>query len=1031
MSTFDAAAVMAGLTGFQRRTVDHVMDRFHGGDPANRFLVSDETGLGKSLVARGVIARTIEQLQHEPRRQQVNVVYVCSNTDLATQNLKRLDVTGGQHTAVPSRLSLLAKHSRELQPDLNLGHLAVNLVSFTPGTSFGKGHQSGQVQERALLLLLLGTVLDLTGWNRHAALTLLRGTVGSRETFENRIAQFEAELDGPPDPGIANKFRTACKRTGLLSTFEELLVDIGRRRDVPESMQPRVRVLISKMRAELARAGLAVLDPDLVILDEFQRFPELLDATTGPGELAHQLFNYPGTKLLLLSATPYKPFTYAEESGDDHHTDFLRTLEFLDPDVAQQVAADLTEYRDAATQGRPVVELAARLRKRLLLVMSRSERPVSVTGRMLEEHISTVEDLSPTDLLDYVRLRQLSDLVKGDISLEYWKSTPYFVNFCEGYKLSEQLKTRLKGPERQSIAPAVAALTRLDRDAAESYGDVNLGNGKLRALARQTIDAGWWKLLWLPPSLPYLKPTGPYAEPWAQGITKRLVFSSWSATPTAIAGLLSQRAVHELTKGTTRADPTDTGRLDVRSLLDYRLDGARPAAMTTLALFWPMPGLAAQADPLAAAGVTGAPVPARALEAELRKSLRGGAAKWKTVAVAEAARVAFADPGSLPPGLRAGGRGRVIQALSAIATDNSDTSGARGLSAHVDEALVLGTQGVDIDVAAVAPTLAALAAHSPANIAWRALRRVVRERDSVTDAALWEAAAVLATGLRSLFNRAESILLLEKLYDGGAYWQKVLRYCAAGNLQAVLDEYLHHLANETHDDLTDTSLRALADTAAAAISLRPSTYGAFDPDQPDTTISLSSRIALRYGGRRNDENIRQPDVRRSFNSPFWPFVLASTSVGQEGIDFHWWCSAIVHWNTPANPVDFEQREGRIDRYRGHAVRRNLAHRHNAAMLRADDPWSAAYELGKDEQIRLGEFAPHWVYPGPAKIERHLSTYPLSVDLARLERVKSDLALYRLTFGQPRQEDMLELLRNQGVEMQPERMAELRIDLSPP
>jgi len=351
---------------------------------------------------------------------------------------------------------------------------------------------------------------------------------------------------------------------------------------------------------------------------------------------------------------------------------------------------------------------------------------------------------------------------------------------------------------------------------------------------------------------------------------------------------------------------------------------------------------------------------------------------------------------------------------------------------HVDEALALGTQGVDIDdVAAVAPTLAALAAHSPANIAWRALRRVVRERDTVTDEALWEAAAVLATGLRSLFNRTESILLLEKLDDGGAYWQKVLRYCAAGNLQAVLDEYLHHLANETRDDLTDTSLRALADTAAAAIALRPSTYGAFDPDQPDTTISLSGRIALRYGGRRNDENIRQPDVRRSFNSPFWPFVLASTSVGQEGIDFHWWCSALVHWNTPANPVDFEQREGRIDRYRGHAVRRNLAHRHNAAMLRADDPWSAAYELGKDEQIRLGEFAPHWVYPGPAKIERHLSTYPLSVDLARLERVKSDLALYRLPFGQPRQEDMLELLRNQGVEMQPERMAELRIDLSPP
>lgn len=35
------------------------------------------------------------------------------------------------------------------------------------------------------------------------------------------------------------------------------------------------------------------------------------------------------------------------------------------------------------------------------------------------------------------------------------------------------------------------------------------------------------------------------------------------------------------------------------------------------------------------------------------------------------------------------------------------------------------------------------------------------------------------------------------------------------------------------------------------------------------------------------DNNRMPDVRRAFNSPFWPLVLASTSAGQEGIDFPW------------------------------------------------------------------------------------------------------------------------------------------------
>jgi len=273
--------------------------------------------------------------------------------------------------------------------------------------------------------------------------------------------------------------------------------------------------------------------------------------------------------------------------------------------------------------------------------------------------------------------------------------------------------------------------------------------------------------------------------------------------------------------------------------------------------------------------------------------------------------------------------------------------------------------------------------------------------------------------------------VLERLDERGAYWQKVLSYCAAGNLQAVLDEYLHHLVSETRNDVDDDFIFGLAKTAAEAIAVSSSTYRAFDPENPDDGIPLTSRFALRYGGARTEENVRQSDVRRAFNSPFWPFVLASTSVGQEGIDFHWWCSALVHWNTPANPGDFEQREGRIDRYGGHAVRRNLAHRHGTTMLVAADPWRAAYELGVDEQERLGEFAPHWVYPGPASIERHLSPYPLSVDLARLERLKSDLALYRLTFGQPRQEDMLALLRKRGLEAKPALLAEMRIDLSPP
>lgn len=180
--------------------------------------------------------------------------------------------------------------------------------------------------------------------------------------------------------------------------------------------------------------------------------------------------------------------------------------------------------------------------------------------------------------------------------------------------------------------------------------------------------------------------------------------------------------------------------------------------------------------------------------------------------------------------------------------------------------------------------------------------------------------------------------------------------------------------------------------------------------------------------------MRQPQVRQAFNSPFRPFVFATTSVGQEGIDFHWWCHAITHWDTPASPIEFEQREGRVDRYDGHAVRLNMAYRHREEILRGEaaNPWETAYALATEVgAAKVGAFAPHWVYAGPAKIERQILPYALSSDEARLAKIERDVALYRLTFGRPRQEAMLELLRQQYSDADPSQVEGLRLDLSAP
>src|SRR5262245_26296468 len=99
---------------------------------------------------------------------------------------------------------------------------------------------------------------------------------------------------------------------------------------------------------------------------------------------------------------------------------------------------------------------------------------------------------------------------------------------------------------------------------------------------------------------------------------------------------------------------------------------------------------------------------------------------------------------------------------------------------------------------------------------------------------------------------------------------------------------------------------------------------------------------MRFGDQEAEDSTeptRSDQVRAAFNSPFWPFVLATTSLGQEGLAFHTYCHAAVHWNLPSNPVDLEQREGRVHRYKGHALRRNEEEQKRRNWLLASLPCS--------------------------------------------------------------------------------------------
>jgi hypothetical protein len=269
---------------------------------------------------------------------------------------------------------------------------------------------------------------------------------------------------------------------------------------------------------------------------------------------------------------------------------------------------------------------------------------------------------------------------------------------------------------------------------------------------------------------------------------------------------------------------------------------------------------------------------------------------------------------------------------------------------------------------------------------------------------------------------------------GGAaslpYWRRVLQYAVDGNLQAVLDEYCHVLrdAEGLAQRPGQEACGELAKVVHSSMALRTANV---DVDDLKATTAghvrrrvfrMRSRLAVRFGDVRDDQGktlIRSGGVRQAFNSPFRPFVLASTSVGQEGLDFHPYCHAVYHWNLPANPVDLEQREGRVHRYKGHAVRRNLAATYGLGMLRQAqgwyDPWEALFaRAAADRPAGTSDLVPYWLFePGGHAVERRVPLIPLSREVSQFQNLKRMLAVYRLAFGQPRQEDLLCYLAGRG------------------
>ncbi len=1064
LSKPDFHSVLRDLKGFQRRTVDYVFNRLYlDSDSVNRFLIADEVGLGKTLVAKGIIARSLDYLWDKIER--LDIIYVCSNADIARQNINRLKIST-EGFSLASRITMLPQRLNELTTN------KINFVSFTPGTSFNLRSSTGIKTERALIYSVLREAWDLG--DEEGPINLMQCSAlreGWRSSLDYYIKNVAPGVDAELKQGFVQALGSKLE---LRTEFMELARRFAdyEKEEFPREMYVRRNRLIGNLRMTLATCCIHALKPDIIILDEFQRFKHLLDDQDPMSKLAQYLFNYRDeskpvdTKILLLSATPYKMYTtYHGAAEDDHYCDFLRTLGFLlnSKEQTGETTQLLQEFRRSlysfdTAQKHELSQAKAKIEANLRKVMVRTERlGVSQDRNGMVQDCRHHCEVRAEDLLGFANLDSICYTLGAGDHLELWKSSPYLLSFADEYALKKKLKARLQEPDHYDELAALisrgSGVLRWSR--IRYYKSISPENPRLRKLIEQNLDAGW-NLLWVPPSLPYYEPGGDYASSAAVAFTKTLLFSSWKVVPKAVAAICSYEAERRAIT-TTGRDVTYLNTRDrIAPLLQFSLTDGRYTGMPALALLYPCLTLAEKVDPLRIAIHLGKPPTQQevmdraesiikdlfctAVDVSLYPDRGPVDERWYWAALAFLDRHFHSD--TIKRWLEHKDN---RYAFAGMIEGKDEGEGrfadhARLFAAFFDNPHELGRMPNDL--------FRILAKFSLGSPAITSLRSLGRKDLDIRESRCLAAACRIAVGFRSMFNLPESIAIVRRTLDRVPYWECVLDYAIAGNLQAVLDEYVHvmyeslGLMTKSNDEETADTLR---EAIYHALSIR-TTRTEFDDirlHRKKRVIALKNRsIRCRYAlrlqeSRTEDGDVtREDQVRAAFNSPFRPFVLATTSIGQEGLDFHQYCHAIFHWNLPSNPVDLEQREGRIHRYKGHVIRKNLAKHYglSGASPNKSDPWDDLFAQAARDRMQLqgNDLVPYWIFETGKgfKIERHLPVLPFSREIPHIDRLKRGLVLYRMVFGQPRQEDLLDFLQRTVDDAHVADVLNHRINLEP-
>lgn len=994
------------LKPFQHATVDAACRTLRNDGGARRFLVADEVGLGKTVVAREIVRRLAEG-----RKGSLVVFYIANGQRVASQNRGRLvdflpKAERARALSRADRIGLIPMTERPEAP--------IALYALTPKTSFPGQRATlseGRKEERAFIAALLGL-----------AFPDLHETLGAdflqapAKTYWRNLVDRQRERLGRASGPLVRAFSKAMRMDfggNPLTTVPAAILNSSRRK------------VIGRMRRALSHAALLSTPPDLVIFDEFQRYRHLLSPEGRQDRLVETLFAGPGEcrapAVLLLSATPYRLLAsrWEESRGVAAHHELFDLIEFLGGAAGSEIRRHAEEAFGAfGTRLRTIASAPAgadlgvtiakarqyrhSLQTLLAPLMSRTEREAGAV-RDGSETIPLKADLAPADVRAFRHLTMAFKPRHKADALAYWLSIP----------LPAQALGNRYEAARQAVWPKdgkLFKLTQANRKRIEP--PPQWPHPKLRAL-KAVAPPESLALPWAAPSLPWWPLRGPWRDTCPP--EKLLVFSRFRATPQSVAALTS----FEVEAATLR-------RLGVgydKAWRTRKLQAA-PGRLPVVALFHPSPFLIQAADPVPCA------------RAKTMRGIRNG--------VRRQLRQALSDLGIEVHDRTARERNRRHPTWSLMAALDR-RYGADNLSAAAWQ-----------QAAAQDARLAALVKrwHKAELIDWIS----PRELDDLTEAALSYPGVVIGRALLRHFNKAmvaphfaDMVRLswngLRPYLDNPVFWSRfkgnnsteaLTAAVVDGGFEALLDEHFWILKRASAQGGADIAgrLQAALTVKSGWFSLR--TVGTAD----NRHIRLRCHAAVPFGGTEealetldgaaSERPARSDELRNAFNSPFWPHLLATTSVGQEGLDFHTWCAGVAHWDLCASPLDLEQREGRIQRFGGLLVRRRLAEELGPKLLAAHQAkhrsvWDEISTLADRSHSDRTGLGPWWLLPD-AGVRRYVFALPHGRDVARLRRLHEQRFIYRLALGQPNQEDLIEMLTDATPERR-EVLKSLALNLS--